>query len=352
MAIRAPETIERVQVRAPFQFRQTRVPLPRPLDADYLVRVDVCGLCRSDLHAAASWAIGWQEIGHEFGGTVIAASRSGGRFSVGERVAVRNAAACGRCDPCRHGRPRSCGHLVVNMQGFSDFALCDERSLEHAGDLADDTLALVEPTNVVLDLLHAARVGATHRVVVVGAGTLGLLTAYLARRAWGVPRVLVVGRRATSPLADHLGVAYMSAGEAVDADRLRGALGAAADRVLVTTPPSTLEQALSFCRPGGAVLTVGLDETERCRISLDVSRLIFGQYSIRGVCAAPNAHFAQARHAASRARPRPGGADYTSSATRTPRAMLREWQKRPHYDGKTILVNRPEDGTTRETAVA
>ena len=111
-------------------------------------------------------------------------------------------------------------------------------------------------------------------------------------------------------------------------------------------------QALSFCRPGGAVLTVGLDETERCRISLDVSRLIFGQYSIRGVCAAPNAHFAQAvtllrEH---------GHALVALITRRAPRArlepMLREWQKRPHYDGKTILVNRPEDGTTRETAVA
>lgn len=329
-----PETGERLLVKAPFQFRRERVPLPDPSAADYLVRVDVCGLCRSDLHAAEDWARDWQEVGHEFGGTIVAASRRDGRFAVGGRVAVRNASACGRCDACRAGTPRACTRLVVNMQGFRDYALCDERSLVDASGLDDDALALVEPTNVALDLLHAADLQPQHRVVVLGSGTLGLLTAYVARHVWGSEEVVIVGRAAASPLARTFGAsAYLTLEEAVRPRSVHPA-----ERVLVTTPPSTLDTALRLCRRGGSVVTVGLDEIERCRIPVDISTLIFGQYTLKGVCAAPNAYFEQAvdllrRH---------GAVLRQLIGRRTPRAglegALHDWRSRSHYEGKTIIL--------------
>lgn len=329
-----PETCERLLVKAPFQFRRDRVPLPDPWGADYLVRVDVCGLCRSDLHAAEDWAHDWQEVGHEFGGTIVATRRPDGRFAVGDRVAVRNAAACGQCQACRAGTSRACVHLIVNMQGFRDYAVCDERSLVDASGLDDDTLALVEPTNVALDLLHAADVQHTHRVVVLGSGTLGLLTAYLARHVWGSSEIAMIGRAATSPLAEAFGAStYLSLDEAA---RPRSVYPA--ERVLVTTPPSTLESALRLCRHGGTVVTVGLDEIERCRISVDISRLIFGQHTLKGVCAAPNAHFEQAvdllRQHGNVLRQLIGRRTSRSSLE----GALQAWRSRPHYEGKTIIV--------------
>ncbi|MGE0394444.1 MAG: zinc-binding dehydrogenase [Vicinamibacterales bacterium] len=321
-------------IRAPFQFRRERCDVPAGTEADYLVRVDVCGLCRSDLHAAASWAGDWQEVGHEFGGTVIAVRRPGARFAPGDRVAVRNASPCGECGSCRAGVPRRCTRLVVNMQGYRDIALCDERSLEDASGLDDDALALVEPTNVALDLLHAADIDPAHAVAVLGSGTLALLTAYVARHAWGATNAVVIGRQPESPLAGALGLPYQPAGaNAAGQPRLRHA-----DRVLVTTPPATLDQALALCRPGGWVVTVGLDDTERCTVPVDISRLIFGQITLKGVCAAPNAHFPQAiallrEH---------GPALRALIGRRVPRGdietALAAWQTRPHYDGKTILL--------------
>ena len=334
MTTATPETCERLLVKAPFQFRRDRVPMPDPSAADYLVRVDVCGLCRSDLHAATDWAHDWQEVGHEFGGSIVAARRPGGRFAVGDRVAVRNAAACGQCGPCLAGASRACVRLVVNMQGFRDYAMCDERSLVDASGLDDDALALVEPTNVALDLLHAADLHHRHRVVVLGSGTLGLLTAYLARHVWGNAEIVMVGRAATSPLALAFGAsAYLSLDEAARPRSVHPA-----ERVLVTTPPSTLDSALRLCRHGGTVVTVGLDDFERCRIAVDISRLIFGQHTLKGVCAAPNAHFEQAvdllrQH---------GDVLRQLIGRRMPRvdleAALHEWRSRPHYEGKTIIL--------------
>lgn len=334
MTIGTPETCERVLVKAPFQFRRESVPLTDSWDADYLVRVDVCGLCRSDLHAAADWAHDWQEVGHEFGGTIVATRDHEGRFAVGDRVAVRNAADCGQCHACRAGASRSCERLIVNMQGFRDYALCHERSLVDASGLDDDTLSLVEPTNVALDLLHAARLDHTQRVTVLGAGTLGLLTAYVARHVWGVSDLIVAGRSAASPLAEALGVArYVSFGELDKARAVR-----AADRVLVTTPPSTLESALKACRHGGSVITIGLDDFERCKVTVDISQLIFRQQTLTGLCAAPNAHFKESVSVLRRH----GDVLRQLIGRRTPRAgledALQSWRTRPHFEGKTIVV--------------
>jgi L-iditol 2-dehydrogenase len=332
MTFGTPETCERLLVKAPFEFRRERVPLPDSWNADYLVRVDVCGLCRSDLHAAADWARDWQEVGHEFGGTIVAARRPDGLFSVGDRVAVRNAADCGECAACLAGNSRSCQRLIVNMQGFRDYALCHERSLVDASGLDDDLLSLVEPTNVALDLLHAANIDSTHRLAVLGSGTLGLLTAYLARHVWAVTEIVMVGRTPASPLAETFGASAYRSFEQMETPRYH------ADRVLVTTPPSTMDAALRLCRHGGWIVTVGLDDTDRCTIAVDISQLIFGQQTLRGLCAAPNAHFVQAVSALRQH----GRVLRQLIGRRTPRTglegALRGWQDRAHFEGKTIIL--------------
>ena len=338
-----PEHADRWLVKAPFQFRREQIPLTAPADGEYLVRVDVCGVCRSDLHVAQHWARDWQEVGHEFGGTIVAAGRAGARFGIGDRVAVRNASSCGECAACRSGASRACARLVVNMQGFRDYAVCDERSLVDAAGLDDDALALVEPMNVALDLLHAADLHPAHRVIVLGAGTLGLLTAYCARQVWRASDTIVIGRAPASPLATALEVGPYVPFEQADPPSGRGTGAVApADRVLVTTPPPTLATALKLCRHRGSVLTVGLDDFERCRIELDASRLIFRQQTLTGVCAAPNAHFPQAIDLL-RAH---GKVLRQLIGRRTPRrdlaAALRAWHDRAHYDGKTIIVGGEE----------
>ena len=320
------------------QFRCEELTIPVAPEKDYLVRVDVCGLCRSDLHFATSWAEDWDDLGHEFGGTVFAVRDEGGRFRPGDRVAVRNAAACMECRPCLDGDLRSCRGLVVNRMGFSQYADCDERSLISAVGLSDELLSLVEPTNVVLDLIYSAEIEETHKVAVFGTGTLGLITAHLLKSYFGVRDVVLVGRQPDKDLLAALGFTrHISFDDIAGRTPLRNQLGGAPDRVLVTTPPSTLAAALDACVAGGRVLTVGLDRNDRLNADIDIRTLIFKRAHIEGVFSVPNLYFDDAVRILSEVgtplerliRHRIAFADLETA--------LREWDQRQHFDGKSVL---------------
>ncbi len=113
------------QFRAPLEIREVDDPVPGPTDA--VVRVEACGICRSDWHVwQGDWA--WMGVsptlplimGHEFGGVVEAVGSQVQSFKVGDRVTVPFHLACGRCHYCYSGRSNVClayGVIGVNSNG-------------------------------------------------------------------------------------------------------------------------------------------------------------------------------------------------------------------------------------------
>jgi threonine dehydrogenase-like Zn-dependent dehydrogenase len=329
---------EKLRMKAPMQFRRESKSVQVPGTADYLVRVDACGLCRSDLHSASSWAHDWADEGHEFGGTIVSVRRANARFKAGERVAVKNAAACLTCESCSSGNIRDCSRLVVNKQGYSQFAECDERSLVSARALSNDLLALVEPTNVVLDLLHTANAKDAERILILGSGTLGILAAHLASTYFGKRRIVISGRQDSSPLAAAVGISTYVPFEQLNAASLRQHLGGAPDCVLVTSPPSTLPQALEHCGKGGTIATVGLDHEDALSASINVMTLVFKRARLLGVFSVPNLYFEEAVDVLGRFGA-PLGALITEriSFDKLEDAFAL-WNSRAHFDGKRMVL--------------
>ncbi len=339
----------RYRVRAPMEFEIEERVLSSDPALDYRVRVDTCGLCRSDLHFAQSWARDWEDLGHEFGGTIVAKRKEGGRFAIGDRVAVRNAAACGGCPACRANAPRACSALIVNKHGFSDYAECDERSLVDAHGLDDDQLALVEPVNVALDLIHSAGVESNPdlRVAVLGSGTLGLITAFLLDRRFGLTDVVVLARQATVPQAADLGIRYTTFDDAAAPGGFEKALGGRPGVVLVTSPPVTLPRAIDLVAPGGRILTVGLDRDEGLTASIDVRTLIFRRARLEGVFAVPNLYFEEAvTLLGTVGRPLAALITERTGLSDLPR-VLGDWASRAHYGGKVRIGRLPSNEGAR-----
>lgn len=94
------------------RLRQTHRPVPEPGPDELLVRVQACGVCRTDLHLAEGELLPRRfgvVPGHEAVGTVVARGVSADRFGIGDRVGVAwLRRTCGRCHWCRRGRENLC----------------------------------------------------------------------------------------------------------------------------------------------------------------------------------------------------------------------------------------------------
>jgi threonine dehydrogenase-like Zn-dependent dehydrogenase len=134
------------------------------------VRVTSAGICGSDLHLAATGPLP-QTLGHEFGGLL----------DDGTAVAVRPYVACGSCGPCTSGRPHLCTTGLTRFHGVSiDGGMADEVGVDPAClvplpagvDPADAGVA--EPMAVAVHGIGRLGIGPGRRVLVVGAGPIGL----------------------------------------------------------------------------------------------------------------------------------------------------------------------------------
>jgi L-iditol 2-dehydrogenase len=175
-------------------------PVRLPGRGEVLLEVLAAGICGTDLHIAADEFPSEPPVtmGHEVTGEVAAVGEGVPATWIGVRVACETYFAyCGMCEHCRAGRPnlcerrRSIGSKVDG--GFARWLTLPARNLwrlpDHVGRHAG---ALAEPLACVARcLFDPSVVNAGDRVLVVGPGTMGVLTAQAARAAGG--RVTLAG---------------------------------------------------------------------------------------------------------------------------------------------------------------
>ncbi len=115
--------------RAPLQLE--RVVIPRPGPGQALVRVEACGVCRTDLHIVDGELDKPKLpliLGHEIVGTVV----KGSRFVPGQRVGIPwVGSTCGHCRYCRRGQENLCERAeftgYTRDGGYAEFTVADER---------------------------------------------------------------------------------------------------------------------------------------------------------------------------------------------------------------------------------
>ncbi|MDX2167986.1 MAG: alcohol dehydrogenase catalytic domain-containing protein [Deltaproteobacteria bacterium] len=243
------------------------MPAPSP-DADEVILAPrACGICGSDLH----WYLGHGAPprvcpGHEIVGEVVACGEAVRGVHAGDRVAVEPMAVCGRCRECRAGRPQLCARLrILGMQ--RDGGLAERVAVPAAAlfalpaELDWELAALTEPTAVAVHAARLAGIGPGQRVLVLGAGSVGLLCT-LAARAAGAAEVWITARHPQQAgLASQLGAQRVfAASPAADVERRALAREQPIDVVLETvggTAP-TLADAIDCVRPGGVVAMLGV----------------------------------------------------------------------------------------------
>jgi len=160
------------------------VPVPQPAADEYLIRIDCCGICGSDVEGflgKTGRRIAPMVMGHECAGTVASAP-AGGSVAVGTKVVVFPKYYCGTCAACLGGRVNLCkGPFlgVLDFDGaFTEYILAKEQYLLPYEGISADIASLTEPAAVALSgvgKVPPEEIRGASGILVVGAGAIGLL---------------------------------------------------------------------------------------------------------------------------------------------------------------------------------
>ncbi|HET9872894.1 MAG TPA: NAD(P)-dependent alcohol dehydrogenase [Propionibacteriaceae bacterium] len=173
------------------EIEQTATPQPGPLQV--LIEVAAVGICGSDVHYFDHGRIGDFVVeqplvlGHEASGTIRALGPGVTDREIGQRVAMEPQETCGRCVQCLSGRYNLCPEVrffaTPPIDGaFAQYVvLASHRAHPVPESMSVEAAALIEPLSVGIWANQKAGVQPGDRVLVTGAGPVGLLCADVAR---------------------------------------------------------------------------------------------------------------------------------------------------------------------------
>lgn len=272
----------------PLQIEEVAV--PRPGRGELLVKIEACGVCHTDLHAAnGDWPVTPVPPfipGHEGVGHVVAVGAGVARIKEGDRVGIPWLySACGHCTHCLGGwetlceRQKNTGYSVNG--GFAEYALADA---DYVGRLPADVgfidIAPVLCAGVtVYKGLKVTDTRPGNWVVISGVGGLGHMAVQYAR-AMGLNVAAVDVDQAKLDLAKALGAAVtVDAGKTDPGAFFKKEIGGAHGVLVTAVSPVAFEQALGMVRRGGTVVLNGLPPGE---FPLDIFSMILDGITVRG----------------------------------------------------------------------
>ncbi len=242
---------------------------PTKKEKRVLIEVKKAGICGSDIH---NWVTGEPKglvMGHEFCGVVL---DSGDRadLNIGDRVTALPISPCGECAPCESGNPQYCPHtwehalgLALDNQGAYSKKISVESSLvlKVPDNVTDDEAAMVEPTAVGLHAVHLANIKVGAKVLVIGGGIIGLVSALFAKKEGASLVVLSETNEQRANQGLNLGVVdkYINALNPNFLEEAYALSNGGFDVVLECCGNApAVSSAIMACRPGGKVILVGV----------------------------------------------------------------------------------------------
>lgn len=180
-----------VWIEEPFKIEVTDTQIPEPKEGEALLKVLYCGICGADV---ASYT-GNQPFttypripGHEFSAQIVSIPENEKGLKAGDIVTANPYFNCGTCYSCKRGYVNCCTDnqtMGVQRDGsFREYITMPVARIYDGKGLSAKELALVEPFTISYHALHRAPVKPGDKVLVVGAGPIGLF-ALIAAKAQG-----------------------------------------------------------------------------------------------------------------------------------------------------------------------
>ncbi len=249
------------------------IEVPKLREKDVLVKLEYVGICGSDVHYLEHGKIGDFVVngdfilGHECAGTVVEIGTGVQNLKVGDKVALEPGITCGQCEFCKSGRYNLCPDVeflatppyhgsLMNYIAFPEnmcFKLPDNITTKEG--------ALVEPLAVGMHAAIQGNVKLGDTVVILGAGTIGLVT-LLACKAYGATDITIVDvipkrLEYAKKLGATATINAMETDVFAEIDKMTGKKGV--DIVIETAGSArTISQTPYLVKNGGTIVLVGL----------------------------------------------------------------------------------------------
>ncbi|MDR1516292.1 MAG: alcohol dehydrogenase catalytic domain-containing protein [Synergistaceae bacterium] len=196
------------------------VPEHRSGYGEIIVRTAVCGVCRTDRKA---YGTGQRDLsmprvlGHEIAGVISEVGDGVAGYRAGDKVVVHPGLFCGECGECSSGFDQLCGRMRIlgfhEDGGFQEFLRIPRDGVKRGiaitmpEGLSFSRGALAEPLACAINMAESMRPHKDDRLLIIGAGALGLLTAKL-WRSRGVDDITLTDTNETkAAIAAELGFA-------------------------------------------------------------------------------------------------------------------------------------------------
>jgi propanol-preferring alcohol dehydrogenase len=261
------------------------LPRPEPGPGEVLVRVTVCGVCRTDLHVVEGELPEAKRPvvpGHEVVGLAERVGREVRGIKEGDRVGIAwLRSTCGACDFCRAGRENLCeGARFTGYHedgGYAEYAIVPAAfAYPIPAAFTDEEAAPLLCAGIIgYRALRLSGVRPGQRLGLYGFGASAHITIQVARH-WGCPVYVCSLRKEHRALARELGAVWVGGAAEPPPEKLHGAIIFAPAGELV--PP-----ALRALEKGGTVACAGIHMTQIPAIDYDGE--LFGERVVRSVTA-------------------------------------------------------------------
>lgn len=239
--------------------------VPQLEDDQVLVQVAAVGVCGSDVHYYEHGRIGDYVVdhplilGHELSGRIAAVGSSVDPARIGKRVAVEPQRPCRKCKQCKAGRYNLCPDIEFYATPPIDGAFAEYVTIQSdfaydiPDSVSDEAAALIEPLSVGLWACERAEIRPGSRVLIAGAGPIGIIAAQSAR-AFGATEIYITDIAedrlafALEHGATHALNARTDSVDGLDVDAFIDASGAA----------QAVRSGIKAVGPAGRVILVGL----------------------------------------------------------------------------------------------
>lgn len=286
--------------------RVQEVPTPTPGRGEILIKVRSAAVCGTDIRMITNGVAGIDEehpriLGHEIAGVIEALGENVSGYSVGQRVAIAPNMGCGICEPCIRGNGHLCPDykaLGINLDGgFAEYCVVPEIAVRGGNvcilddGVSFDDGAVNEPLSCVCNGFEHADIRPGDRVLIIGAGPIGIMHCALALMAGGVVYLSDISKdRLDSAKAIYPKINTLFGD--TKQELMKATNGYGADAIITACPvPAVQSLAVELATLGGRVIFFGGIPADKEPVGINTNLVHYKQLILSGTTRASLAQY-------------------------------------------------------------